>query len=401
MLDYFYKLIGYYKRRGLSKTLDRILEYLRRENPIRIMIVKSLQRKKLVTEYYPNTKRLIIFLTPDRDIINGGILSINSIYNETCRLKHALDAEVVMCTVPGNFPLLKYTKFENQNYLFTLQDVLAYFQSCKHLLIHIPETYVEEFAKYCSTERILQKTAVTSFQFNILLQNINLAPSRHFIEDLKQWGTVTCTTAHEAYTNARTQERFGCPVHKLSTYVSPEQYCMKSYREKENLMIISPDEHELKSAVLGTISKNMPGIRLQIIQNLTYEEFKSTISRAKWALTFGEGLDGYFIEPIFSGCVGFAVYNEQFFTDDFRSCRTVYPSYQSLLDSICNDMAELDNQESFTRYQREQYECCAKYYSYQQYQDNIFSFYRKYYLPVIRNWEADFTAPTVADETSM
>jgi len=166
-------------------------------------------------------------------------------------------------------------------------------------------------------------------------------------------------------------------------------------------MIISPDEHELKSAVLGTISKNMPDIRLQIIQNLTYEEFKSTISRAKWALTFGEGLDGYFIEPIFSGCVGFAVYNEQFFTHDFRSCRTVYPSYQSLLDSICNDMTELDNEDSFTRYQREQYECCAKYYSYQQYQDNIFSFYRKYYLPVIRNWEADFTAPTVADETGM
>jgi hypothetical protein len=379
MADYFSKLIGYYKRRGFSMTLDRIAEYIRHENPVRIMIIKSIQRKKLFTDYSAKAKRLIIFLTPDRDIISGGILSINSIYNETCRLKPVLDAEVVMCTVPGNFPLLKYTKFENQNYLFTLPGVLAHFQTCERLLIHIPEDYVENFVKYCSTDGSLQETAITSFQFNILLQNIDLAPSKESIKELQRWGAVTCTTAHEAYTNLETQERLGCPIHKLSTYVSPEQYLMKSYREKENLMIVSPDDHELKSTVFSIISKAFPEVRLQVIKNLTYEQFKEAISKAKWALTFGEGLDGYFIEPIFSGCIGFAVYNERFFTEVFRSFRTVYPSYQSLMNSICLDMAEFDNEKSFTEYQREQYESCAKFYNYKEYQYNISSFYLKYF----------------------
>ena len=84
----------------------------------------------------------------------------------------------------------------------------------------------------------------------------------------------------------------------------------------------------MKSTVLGVMSKTFPDTRLQIVQNLTYEEFKAAISRAKWALTFGEGLDGYFVEPIFCGCVSFAVYNERFFTEAFRSFRTVYQDYQ-------------------------------------------------------------------------
>ncbi len=70
------------------------------------------------------------------------------------------------------------------------------------------------------------------------------------LEKLKLFGSVTITTAHEAYSTLETQERIGCPVHKLSTFVSPEQYHMRAYKEKENLMIVSPDDHEMKSTVL-------------------------------------------------------------------------------------------------------------------------------------------------------
>jgi len=67
----------------------------------------------------------------------------------------------------------------------------------------------------------------------------------------------------------------------------------------------------MKEAVLGEL-KQVAGLSVQIIRNLTYDQYKSLVSRAKWALTFGEGLDGYFIEPVFSGAIAFAVYNEQF-----------------------------------------------------------------------------------------
>ena len=230
----------YYKRNGLSMTIGRIIEHMRLENPVRVSEIKAIQRRRLSRYDASKTKRLIVILTLDRDIVDGGVL-INSIYNETCKLKPLIHAEVVMCTVPGGTPLLRYTKFQNHSELFTFLGVLSHFRFCERILVHIPEIYVEHFAAYCSTGRCLQKTDKTTFQFNILLQNIDFMPSKVSIEVLKRLGSVTCTTAHEAYSNHKTQERLGCPVHKLSTYVSPEQYSCRTYSEKESLMVVSPD----------------------------------------------------------------------------------------------------------------------------------------------------------------
>ena len=98
-------------------------------------------------------------------------------------------------------------------------------------------------------------------------------------------------------------------------------------------MVVSPDPHPAKEAVMDLLN-SVTGLRIQVIQNLTYEQYKELISRARWSLTFGEGLDGYFIEPVFSGSVSFAVYNEEFFTQDFKPLSTVYSSYEELLKRI-------------------------------------------------------------------
>ena len=95
-------------------------------------------------------------------------------------------------------------------------------------------------------------------------------------------------------------------------------------------MIVSPDRHPQKKQILKLLSKRFPRIRTLIIKNMSYEKFKESIVRAKWALTFGEGLDGYFVESIFSGCVSFAVYNDKFFGEDFRNLDTVYSDYATL-----------------------------------------------------------------------
>ena len=60
-------------------------------------------------------------------------------------------------------------------------------------------------------------------------------------------------------------------------------------------MIVSPDFHTKKAEILRLIAGHFPQLQIQIIKNLTYEEYKKVISRAKWAITFG-GLDGYFID---------------------------------------------------------------------------------------------------------
>ena len=49
------------------------------------------------------------------------------------------------------------------------------------------------------------------------------------------------------------------------------------------------------------------------------------------------------------------------------------------MKKICGDMRALDNEDHYTEYQREQYKSCATYYNYNEYQNNVSSFYLKYF----------------------
>jgi len=366
---------------SLKPLLRILLKYLLmlKRNPIKEYKLKQIQEKLLRENYLPTASKLIVFLTPGSDRVNGGILSISSIYKETRKLKRIHGAEVIMCTIPGDPPLLRYTKFNNQNYIYLFSQVLSYFQKLERIIIHIPEYSVPNFLRSISNKDRLLLNKIADLLFNIMLQNIKLLPDKESIDVLKNWGKTTCTTAHEQYSTNEMRKNLGIPLHKLSTYVSPEQYDKKSYNEKENLMIVSPDVHPKKRYILDFIHKQLPQLMIQVIQNLSYEEYKEIISRAKWALTFGEGLDGYFVETIFSGGVSFSVYNPCFFTEDFRSLRTVYDNYVVLIRKICSDMMELDQDVAYTNYQNKQYNLCCKYYSHKKYVNNLESFYKGEY----------------------
>lgn len=366
---------------NLKPALRILLKCLRplKRNPIKEFKIKQIQEKLLKENYPPNTNKLIVFLTPGSDIVNGGILSISSIYEESIKLKHAHGAEVIMCAIPGDPPLLKYTKFNNQNYIYRFSQVLSHFQNLQNLIIHIPEYGIDQFLRNVSDEDYLKINEIEDAHINIMLQNIELLSPIECIKELEKLGKVTCTTAHEQYSTSEIRKKLGFPLHKLSVYVSPEQYNKKRYIEKEDLMIISPDNHPKKSEVISLIAKQFPKLRIQIIKNLTYEEYKKVISRAKWALTFGEGLDGYFLETIFSGGVSFAVYNSTFFTKDFKYLRTVYDSYETMAKKTCSDISEIDNEKVYTQYQNKQYTLCTKYYNYEEYVENLELFYRGRY----------------------
>ena len=134
----------------------------------------------------------------------------------------------------------------------------------------------------------------------------------------------------------------------------------------------------MKDLILSKL-KEIPDLTIQIIENITYEKFKKLIARAKWSITFGEGLDGYLVEPIFSGAIGFAVFNEDFFTSDFAGLSTIYPSMEVLREKIVKDISRLDNKSDYACYQKAQFDLCAKYYSQEEYKRNISAFYRKEY----------------------
>ena len=361
-----------------KKYSNKITSRLSR--PLNDSRIQKYQNELLKENYNPNAKKLIIFLTSGYDMVNGGILSISSIYEETIKLKEIHGAETIKCIVPGEPLILEYTKFKNQGYNYNFKHVLSFFRNLDSLIIHVPEYACRFTFNKISKEEYSILDKIEDLHINILIQNIDVANDYlNKIKSLKQrFNNVTGTMAHENYTNLENRQKFGFPLHKFSTYVSPEQYDFKSYSEKDDLMIISQPEdiHPMRPRVLRLLQKEFPEIEMKVIENITYDEFKKVISEAKWALTFGEGLDGYFIEPIFSGAIGFSVYNSRFFTEDFESLETVYSDYDELIKKMPMDIKRLDSKHSYENYQQKQFERCAKYYDYKEYIENLKLFYK-------------------------
>jgi hypothetical protein len=349
------------------------------KNPVRVQRIRRTQRDILMDRYDPDSEALIVILTPGNDQVNGGILSIASIYQETSRLKDLHQSEVLLCTVPGEPLLLRYSQFRNENDIFEFSEVLRYFRSLEKLMIHIPEYAVERFSENITDNDRRRLRAVKNIHINMMLQNYTLLPDQEALQRLAGFGKLTCTTAHERYSSLETRERLGIPLHKLSVWNSPELYERMPYSRKKNLMIASPDPNPHRKDVLKAISTALPSLEVVTIQNLRYEEFRKLAIDAKWALTFGEGLDGYFLETIFSGGVGFAVYNPIFFTQDFGELETVYSSYEVMKSKISSDVSRLNRQEEFTEYHARQHALCSKYYNRSRYLENLRLFYEGRY----------------------
>ena len=84
---------------------------------------------------------------------------------------------------------------------------------------------------------------------------------------------------------------------------------------------------------------------------MTYDYYLDLISRAKFTITFGEGFDAYFSEPIMSGSVSFCVYNTIFFPETFKDLDTVYNSFEILIEKIVNDINNYNkNEVSYNKY---------------------------------------------------
>ncbi len=320
--------------------------------------------------------RLIMFLSPGYNLKNGGVLSIASLYEESSKLSSIHHAAVVICTIPGDPPLLKYRWFPNNNYLLDPDAVIRRCSRLKFLMIHVPEFSVDRAADWLESKR--GGRLADKLHINILLQNIDIIAGQN-VDRLASFGTVTCSTAHEAYSTQQTRDRFSVPLHRMSVYVSPEQYRRTGYEAKENILVVSQDAHPLREEVLRRIRARHPQLRVQVVQDLTYTAYKRLISRAKWTLTFGEGLDGYFIEPVFSGGIAFTVFNERFFTSEFASVKVVYRSWEELMSSLPGDIDKLDNPIEYTTAWRQPYELLCQMYNSEIYRENLRRFYRGEY----------------------
>ena len=336
-------------------------------------------RPALTREIASGTKRLIVLLTPGNESRAGGVRSIANIYRESEALINLHGAKVALCTVPGDDPLfLKYSWFENSNYLLDLNAVLRSCTNLDYLLLHIPEYAVDRVSAWLDAVSSSLLRNIRVIHLNIMLQNIDLIQGQN-VSELKRFGKVTATTAHEAYGNLATRQKLKIPLHKLGVFFGPELLNRSDYRDKKPILVVSHDESPLKEQVLGQIAHAHPQLEIRVIHNLSYEEFKALVFEAKWALTFGEGLDGYFSHTIFSGGNAFAVFNDRFFTPGFAALETVYPSWEILMEKITIDLQRLDDPVAYDRCWRQAYDLLAPLYSTDHFREALHAFYRGEY----------------------
>lgn len=336
-------------------------------------------KRASLTRAIPNaTKRLVVFLSPGHEFRAGGVMAIALMCQESLTLRELHGAQVVMCSVPGEPPLLKYGWFENSQYMLNLDSVLKRCDKLDYLLLNIPDYQVNHVSDWLNSASQTLLRNIKEVHLNIMIFNIDMMKGQE-VSRLKRFGKVTCTTAHEAYSNAATRDALDIPLHKLKICTGAEFYSPLDYAEKEPIMIVSSDVHPLRQKVLDKIKQALPDLKVQAIHDLTYGEYKSLIRRAKWALTFGEGLDGYFAEPTFSGSIAFAVFNPRFFTPPFAELENVYPSWTSLIDRITADLQRLDEPATYNRCWRQAYDLLSDHFNTERFRENLRMFYRGEY----------------------
>jgi hypothetical protein len=164
-------------------------------------------------------------------------------------------------------------------------------------------------------------------------------------------------------------------------YATPERYQFVEFNNKENLILVSPDEGELKNEVLNQLKNALPHFEIKIISGITYMEYLTLIEKAKYMITFGEGLDFYFIETVFSGGVSFAVYNQEFFTPNFEHLNGIFNSYQQMASTLKETIEKLEADVSlYQTANKQQFDECHKIYNGEHYKQNLVNFYNKIYL---------------------
>lgn len=326
----------------------------------------------------PSCKRYVVFLLAGSDTVSGGVISILSIAQESKKLLEGQDARVLVCTALGDAPLRQYTMFDNEAELFPFEEFLRVVPAGSSVLVQVAEC---EIRHMILSRFDAFRCANVTWSINILLQNIKLIPSSADVERMKRLGPVTATVSHAAYANQGTAARLGCQVHFLSTLVCPEAYERTTFRDKEKLIVVSPDAHPLKYAMLQLVAERLPDHEVVEIRNMTYQQYKETILRAKFSFTFGEGLDNYFVETVFSGGIGMAFYNDQFFTPDYRELPGVFSKPGENLNVITGFMAAVDNAETYDKIAATQRSLLAKKYVRAEYLENIRTFYERFFPP--------------------
>lgn len=297
-----------------------------------------------------NTKKLILFLipSPDSAMINGGIMSIFSLCEESRRINN--DALCIISTPPHcKYTYAKNDKFLNNENIYRFSQIIDDANNLDEIILHIPEYYADDFYNDLTEKDIEFLKSIKKLHINIMNQNIELMPEPEMLKDLyKLTNNITQTIAHDRYATQEVCDKWQIPTHLFSVNCDMSKYKAYSFDEKEKIIVLSPDWNEHKERIIEKLEKKLPDWKLITVNNMTFTEYMDLISRAFFTITFGEGFDGYFLQPPVVESIGFAVYNDKFFpNDNWKHLPNVYESYELMINNIVNDMKAMFNDKNF------------------------------------------------------
>lgn len=293
-------------------------------------------------------QKLIVFLIPNIKMMTGGIQSIYSI----CKYSREIcpDALCLISTHPGKFTYSHNDFFKNDEQIFRWEQIIENAKNAKEIIIHVPEYFAGKFYKSLKKADIKFLKGIKNLQINIINQNIELMPAPAKIKDLfKLTNNITQTIGHHRYATQEVCDKWQIPAHFLSVHIDLSGYKSYPFEEKEKIIVLSPDNVPYKEAVIEKLKNELPDFKLVTVENMTFDEYMDLIARAYFVISFGEGFDGYFIQPVFVGTLGIAMYNNRFFPDEtWKEFGNVYEnSTDFIYDLISNLKSFIGNQEYY------------------------------------------------------
>ena len=328
-----------------------------------------------------NAQKLIVFLVPSETKINGGVMSIYSLCSTSRKFNS--DSVCVISTYPGSKYTYAYNDmFINDEKIYRFSQIVNSCKNLEKLILHVPEYYVKDIARDFKKEDIVFLKSIKSLHINIVNQNIEYMPTVLQMNDLyKITENITQTIAHDRYATQEICNQFNIPTHLFSTNIDITKYKYRTFKEKDNIIVLSPDCNRCKDAIVKKIREEMLDFEIVSVENMSFSQYMDLISRAYFTVTFGEGMDGYFIQPYYVGSIGFAAYNEAFFpNDDWKKMRTIYGNYEYMLQNIVQDMNMLLNDNLlYEKIVSDTVEKLSQIYSTIKFENNIRRFYMKDY----------------------
>jgi len=300
------------------------------------------EQEFLFNKNFKDTKKMIVFVNFPNNEFCGGTMTLFYFAKASREMKDIHGCEVIHANFfnhEGKY-YIRQDRFKNDEIIYNMELVMKKAKNLDKLILHVPELLMEKLAKELEKYKDVLKK-IPDFQINILNQNDEIFPPPEKWVSLRDiTDNITQTTGFDKYTRQDICDYYQIPMYRLIGYNGlHEAYEKTDFSQKEKLIIYSPDVHPKKNEILETIKNNLPEFELKEIFGITFDEYMQILQRAMFAITFGEGFDGYYTTIHFVGGLGFSVYNKVFFPSvEYKNFKTVYESYDELQKKIVDDM---------------------------------------------------------------